>query len=224
MTQHLIKASFHQNPNIGLYSFANDKFCLLPRIISEPLQKEMESVFHVPSHTMNICGTSMLGVFIAGNNHSLLLPKILFDSERAVFDKLKIPYTILNTDNTALGNNITANGHACLIHPDLEPYKAEIKKALKVEKIKTATIAGIPTVGSLIVLNDKGCLLSAHASDEEAAEISSFFNLPVTRGTVNLGSPFVRSGVTSNSHGFAFGSKTGGPEAVQIDEALGFLK
>lgn len=221
---HLIKTSFHQNPNIGLYSFANDKFCLLPRIVSEPLQKEMGAIFHVQSHVMNICGTSLLGVFIAGNNHSLLLPKILFDAEQTTFDKLKIPYTILNTDSTALGNNIVSNDHACLIHPDLEPCKAEIKKALKVEKIKAMTIAGIPTVGSLIVLNDKGCLLTAFASDEEAAEISSFFNLPVTRGTVNMGSPFVRSGVTSNSHGFAFGSKTGGPEAVQIDEALGFLK
>ncbi len=221
---HLIRTSFHQNPNVGLYSYANEKICLLPLTVSREQEKEIGEILKVPTYRMNLCGTSMLGVFIAGNNNSILIPSISFDAEIKKLESWKIHHHILMTDHTALGNNLVANDHACLISPDIEPFKAEIKKMLQVEKIEVFTIGGIPTIGALMSLNDKGCLLSAFATEEEAAYVSQFFKVPVTRGTVNLGSPHVRSGVTANNHGFIFGDRTGGPEAIQIDEALGFLK
>lgn len=221
---HILKTSLHQNPNVGLYAFANDKFCLLPHIVSHHHEKEIADVLKVPTYRTNICGTSLLGVFIAGNSKSILIPHIAFDAELKVLERQNVPFKVLMTDHTALGNNILANDHACMINPELEPFKAEIKRALRVEKIKVTTITPIPTIGSLAVLNDKGCLLSALASDDEAHEIEKFFHVPVTRGTVNLGSPYVRSGIIANTHGFVFGDKTGGPEAINIDEALGFLR
>lgn len=221
---HLLRLAFQQNPNVGLESFANDRFCLVPRTVSPQQEKEISEVLRVPLHRTNLCGTSLLGVFAAGNNHMLLLPPIVTDDELHHFDQLRIPYHILETDYTALGNLLVANDHACLISPLLEPHKAEIKKALRVSSIRAFALPDIEVSGSLAVLNDKGILLSAFASERDAAHVQELFGLPVARGTVNLGSPFVRSGITVNAHGFLFGSRTGGPEAIHIDQALGFLE
>ena len=221
---HILKTSFHQNPNIGLCGFANDKFALLPHIVSQKQEEEIAKVLQVPAHKVNMCGTSLIGVFVTGNNHGILIPHIAFDSEIKRIEQWKIPYTVINTDHTALGNNIVANDQVALIGPDLEPVKNDIKKALNVAKVSVFTIQNIPVVGAMMILNDKGCLLSAIASEEEASFIENFFKVPVTQGTVNLGSPYVRSGLITNSKGFVFGDRTGGPEAVNIDGALGFLK
>lgn len=221
---HLLQTSFHQDPNVGLHGFANDKFCLLASHTPHEHVKNVEKVLNVPVHLLNICGTSLVGAFIAGNNKCILLPQIVFDSELHKLDNLNIPYHILKTDYTALGNNMIANDNACLISRDLAPFQEEIKTALQIEKIKVMEIDDVPTVGSLLSLNDKGCLLSAFATEEDAQFVEKFFGVPVTRGTVNLGSPYVHSGIIVNSHGFVFGGRTGGPEAVAIDEALGFLR
>ena len=95
---------------------------------------------------------------------------------------------------------------------------------MQVEHIKAIEIDESPVLGALAVLNDKGCLLSARASESDAEFIESFFGVRVTRGTVNLGSPYVSAGIITNSHGFVIGEKSGGPEMIAIDEALGFIQ
>ncbi|MBI4153111.1 translation initiation factor IF-6 [Candidatus Woesearchaeota archaeon] len=220
---HLLQTSFHQDPNVGLHGFANDKFCLLASHTPHEHAQKVEKVLNVPVHLLNICGTSLIGAFVAGNNKCILLPTIVFDSELHALKKLNITYHVLNTDYTALGNNMIANDHACLISPYLAPCQDEIREALQVENIKVMEIDYVPVIGSLLALNSKGCLLSAFASEEDAQFVEKFFGVPVTRGTVNLGSPYVRSGIIVNSHGLVIGGRTGGPEAVAIDEALGFL-
>jgi len=220
---HLLQTSFHQDSNVGLHGFANDKFCLLAVHTQHEYAAKVEKVLNVPVHLLNICGTSLIGAFVAGNNKCILLPHIIFDSELHKLDQLCIPYHILKTDYTALGNNMIANDHACLISPDLAPCQGEIKEALQIEHIKVMGIDDVSVIGSLLALNSKGCLLSAFATEEDAQFVEKFFGVPVTRGTVNLGSPYIHSGVLVNSHGLVIGGRTGGPEAVAIDEALGFL-
>ena len=221
---HILRTSFHQNPNVGLYGFANDKFCLLGTNVPHAIAAEIKEVLQVPTHTISIASTSLTGALIAGNNKCILVPNIIFDSELKHLDKLGINYKLLETEFTALGNNIVANDHAALISPDLEPLKNEIKEALQIEHIGIMEIDDLKVIGALVVLNDKGCYLSAHATEEDAQHIHKLFNIPVTRGTVNLGSPYVSAGIIVNKHGLVIGERTGGPEAVAIDEALGFLK
>lgn len=220
---HILRASFHQNPNIGLYGFSNDRFCLLAASTQAHDAASIQTTLKVPTHRINICGTSLVGAFLAGNNKSILVPYIAFDEEIAQLKEKSIPHNILETDYTALGNNLVANDNACLISPDLKPFQNEIKAALDVQKIAVFHLGELPIIGALMSLSSKGCLLSAFATDKEAAFVEEFFGVPVTRGTVNLGSPYIHSGVLTNNNGFIFGDRTGGPEAVAIDKALGFL-
>jgi translation initiation factor 6 len=221
---HLYQTAFQQNPNVGLSAFANDNICILAPTATKEQAKQVEKVLQTPILQTSICGTSLAGVFIAGNNHCILLPKIILDEELDKIQNTGIPYHILETDNTALGNNIVATDDAALINKDLKPFMEEIKKHLKVKKIRTYEMADIPIIGALVTINKHGCLLSAAASESDEKFIKDFFGVPTTRGTVNLGSPYVKSGIVTNSNGFLLGNATGGPEAVAVDEALGFLK
>jgi len=221
---HVLKTHFYQNSNVGLYAYANDKFCLMSSMVPRKHEKDIKGVLKVNLVRTNICGTVLNGVFAAGNNKGILLPHIALDSELAALEKKKIKFKTLVTDHTALGNNIVADDRAALISPELKDHLDEIKKFLKVKKIETYSINNIPTIGSLIVLGKKGCLVSKFASDKEMGFIEDYFGSPATRGSVNLGSPYISSGLVANKKGFIVGKRTGGPETVHIDEALGFLK
>lgn len=220
---HILKTHFHQSSNVGLHVYANDKFCLLSSMVPKKLEKEIEEVLKVPLVRTNLCGTALNGIFAAGNSRGILLPHIVLDSELEVLEKHKIKFKVLITDHTALGNNIVANDKAALISPDLKEHQEEIGKFLKVKKIQVFSLNELSTIGALIVLGKKGCLVSKLASDKEMEFVEDFFGLPVTRCSVNLGSPYIKSGLVVNKQGFIVGEKTGGPEAVHIDEALGFI-
>lgn len=224
---HLLSFSVHQNPNVGLYGFANDKVCFVGIDISEKQAQDLENVLKVPVHRLSIYRSGLVGAFVAGNNNCILLPSSIEDNELAlitsIIEQLGMSHHVLTTDYNALGNNLIANDHACIISPVLVPFKDEIAAALRVKHIEINPLEYIPTIGSLVSLGSRGCLASAFANPEQAEWMSKLFGVPVTRGTINLGSPFVGAGIIVNKNGFIFGERTGGPEAVAAEEALGFL-
>ncbi|NQU78817.1 translation initiation factor IF-6 [Candidatus Woesearchaeota archaeon] len=221
---HVLKTNFNGNPNIGLYGFCNDKFCLLGIEVPAKEAKEVEKALHVPVHQLNICGTSLLGVFIAGNNHKILVPEIAFDYELAILDKLGIEYEVIKTRLTALGNNLLCNDKGCLASQEFSAdQKKRIRQALNVS-LKPGTIADLDTVGSLGVLNSSGCAVHRDITDEEIQKIEDLLGVKCISSTVNMGSPYIRSGVLCNNNGFIIGDLSGGPEIVNIEEELGFLE
>lgn len=220
---HIWTTNFHGNPNIGLYGFATDKYCLLGDGLKKKILEHIEKVLKVPVYIVSICGTNLIGAFCAGNRNSLLIPSIAFDEEIAHLKRLKIKHTIINTKLTALGNNILCNDHGCIVNPDFsdDAVKA-IGKALKVD-VHKAEIAGIKTVGSAAVANSTHCIAHRDASEKDIENIRKILKVEVQTGTVNMANPYMSSGIISNNHGVIVGNHSGGPEVVNIDEALGFL-
>jgi translation initiation factor 6 (eIF-6) len=80
---HVLMTDINGNPNIGLYGFCNDNFCLLGNEVPEKKFKEIEDVLKVKCHRISIAGTSLIGVFVAGNNG---LYAYLYDSGGASAD------------------------------------------------------------------------------------------------------------------------------------------
>jgi len=220
---HVLMTNFHGNPNVGLYGFANDEYCLLGRDISHELAKEIEKVLHVPVHQVSICGTSLVGAFCAGNSHMLLVPGIAFHHELDILERLNIKYKVIKTKLTALGNNLLCNDLGCLANPEFSAdTKKEIRQALGVA-LKPGTIAGLSTVGSAGILNRHGCVLHRDIERAELKYVEDLVQVPCETGTVNMANPMLRSGVICNSKGFVVGDHSGGPEVDNIDHALGFL-
>ena len=73
---HVLIANVQGNPNVGLYGYANDQYCLLGTEVPSKTAKKIEKVLKVPTHRISMCGTSLVGVFVTGNNKCLLVPEI----------------------------------------------------------------------------------------------------------------------------------------------------
>ena len=97
------------------------------------------------------------------------------------------------------------------------------EEALKVEA-KEGRIADLPTVGSVAVMNNKGCAIHRDAENFEIDFIGSLLKLECESATVNMGNPFLSSGILVNSNGFIVGDISGGPEVTYLDEIFGFLE
>jgi translation initiation factor 6 len=220
---HILISNIQGNPNIGSFGFANDNFCLLGKEVPTTLVKKIEKVLKVPCHRITICGTSLVGAFVAGNNSKVLVPEIVFESELKELDELGIDYTIIKTNLTALGNNILCDDKSALVNPEFSAeQKKRIREALNVS-LKPGTIAELPTVGSLATVNKKAIFTSQEISEEEKDYIQNLFKLEINTGTINMGNNFISSGLISNNNGFIIGSTSSGPEMTNIDEGLGFL-
>ena len=220
---HVLKTSFNGNPNIGLYGFCNDEFCLMGKGLSKEKIKEIENVLSVPVHEITLCGTSLIGVFTAGNSNTILVPSIVFDCELETLDKLGIKYTVLDCKLTALGNNIICNDFGAIVNPEFTAVqKKNIRKALNV-KVVPGKIAGLETVGSIAVINKKHCAIHMAASKEDQENVKTILDVKCIESTVNMGSPHIKSGLLCNKNGFIMGEQSSGPEMMNIDEELGYI-
>ena len=218
----VLVTNFNGNPNIGLYMFASEKYCLVGLDVAAQEIAQIKKVLKVPVHRLNIAGTSMVGVFCAGNSNKLLIPGIIFDNELAKLDKLKIDYKIIKTHLTALGNNILCNDKGALVNEEFSAAEIKaIKDSLGVP-VKTGKIAELDAVGALGVLNKKACLVNTDATQNEIQHIKDILGVDSETCTVNMGNPFVKSGIVCNSNGVIIGDQSGGPEMAYIAEVLGF--
>jgi translation initiation factor 6 len=214
------KAKFNGDPNIGLYGFATDEYCILglnpQRNILDVVKKTIDKRIIVTT----ISGTELAGIFIAGNSNGLLVPKIVEDFEvRKLEKELGINIQVLESRDTALGNLVLCNDNGCLISRSLIKFKAAISDALGCEVV-TGTIADLDIVGSAAAATSKGCLCHREATEKEMKKIEDILKVRVDVGTVGYGSPFIRSGVIVNSKGVLYADGTTGAELGRIEEVF----
>lgn len=220
---HALKISFNGNPNIGLYAFCTKKYLLLGPEVPRKLHDELRAVFNLEVKELTIAGSSLLGVFLAGNSRMLLVPAIAYPEELARLKKWGIPFTVIESRLTCLGNNVLAGEDYAIISPEYKEAEAKgIGDALEVD-YHQGKLAGVDTVGSVAVMNRTGCLVHYEAPESDLALLRRHFKTEVEQGSVNLGNPYVKSGIIVNDHGFIMGGLSGGPEIVHADRTFGFV-
>jgi translation initiation factor 6 len=217
---HAFITNFNSNPNVGLYGYATDKYCLIGREVPEKLHKEISEALNVKLIPMTIAGTSLLGVFLNGNNKMLLVPSIVFPQELELLDKHKIKYTVINSKYTCLGNNMIITDKVGIISTDYGVKESKQLFDALGFKVIQAKIASHNTLGSLAVHNNNGMLCHHDILESEAKLLKKALKIEINTGTVNMGNPFVGSGILCNSKGMIIGDASGGPEIVNADQAL----
>ena len=227
---HVLVTDFNQNPNVGLYGFANDKFCLLAPSVPDGEEKKIEEVLNVPCYRASVFESELLGVFIAGNNDFIIVPR-LNEEEKAFFEELSQKHDIkvieFQSKFNAFGNNMVVKDSLILVNPDYTKKDLnELEKLLKENEIKIEIrkfgFENMPTIGSAIKVSSRGVMVGYSWEDEFEKlenEIGEFFV-----GSVLNGSPFVSSGILVNKNGFIAGKTCTGIELGMIDEAFGFLE
>ncbi|MCX6709716.1 MAG: translation initiation factor IF-6 [Candidatus Woesearchaeota archaeon] len=214
------KLSMYGNPNIGLYCYATDRYCLVGRVVSDKFASEIGKILGVPVHRINIAGISLIGDLIAGNDRCLLVPKIVFDDELSELDRLGIKYRVVGGDLTALGNNMLANNNGAVISSEYSDEETlEIEEALGV-KVLRAKIGQMTIVGSSAIMNATSGVINPNISPAEKSLFEDTLKVKFYRSTVNFGNPFVKSGMILNSKGLILGDPTTTIELMQIQEAF----
>ncbi len=215
-----LKAKFNGDPNIGLYGFATDDYCLLGTEPSKKVLADMEKTLKTKVLITTVAGTELLGLFAAGNRHGIILTKIVEDFEISKIKKnLGLNVVVLNSRETALGNLILCNDKGCLIPIKLKRFKREISDVLDCD-VDTGAIADFDIVGSVGVANNNGCLCHSEAREEEMKKIEELLKVKVDVGTVGYGSPFLRPGIIVNGNGLLFSETSTGPEIGRLEEVF----
>ncbi|MEM4296618.1 MAG: translation initiation factor IF-6 [Candidatus Anstonellales archaeon] len=214
------KTSYFGNPHIGIFCFCNDKVAILPynnkfsAIIKEALDVEIIET--------TISQSPFIGIYTAGNNDILIMPDIISSSEltkiKNGLDGIADIY-LIKTNMNALGNNIVVGKKAILINPNLMPYKDSIEDIFGIETI-AIDIAGYKTIGSLLVTNDKGFVVSYKAGLEDLARLEKILGIRGKRTSINLGLAFPKLGIIANKKGIVFGELTTGIEIANVIEGL----
>ena len=208
------------DPNVGIFSFANEKIAVLPAGISAKKLASYTEALEVEAYSVGVADSRLVGVYMSGNSNAILLPYIATEVEVSKIRSTGIRIVILQEKRTALGNLIICNDFGAVIDPRLKPKTVSaIEEALKVP-VHSGTIGGLPQVGSLAIASNKGVLTDPIIYESEKKHISEVLKVPVSTGTVNSGVPYPKSGIVANSKGAVVGSHTLGSELLAVSSVF----
>ena len=207
--------------SIGVYSLANDKIVIIPKMV--PLKKAERTAewLKVKLVHTSIGGSVLAGALACANSNGILLPNSIREEELSSIKSSFEGYiTVMETKKTAFGNLVLANDYGAVVDPRFKELQIkQIAETLGVDAV-AGEIAGLPYVGSLAVATNKGVLAHPLLKDEERKLLESVFKVSVDIGTVNCGIPYVGTGLIGNRYAAVAGSLTTGPEMFIIGNAL----
>jgi len=214
-------ASVVGSVSIGVYSLANEKIIIVPKMVPLKKAEKMAEWLKVKLVHTSISGSVLAGALACANSNGILLPNSVRDEEiAAIKSSFEGNIWVMETKKTAYGNLVLANDRGAVVDPRFKEHEInQIAETLGVNVV-TGEIAGLPYVGSLAVATNKGVLAHPLLKDEEKKILADAFKVPVDVGTVNCGIPYVGTGLIGNSHAALAGSMTTGPEMFIIGNAL----
>ena len=222
MPFNFLRTKFNGDPNVGLYGFATDKYCLLGTKPLKKVKEQISEILQVPIHTVSLMGTDLIGLFASGNSKGMVLTKLVERSELAALKSLlpDLNVLVLKTKSTALGNLVLCNDNGCLIPEKFSRHKKEIADTLGCE-VETGTVAGLEIVGSAALASNLGCLCHNETAENEAELLEGLLKVKVDVGTVGYGSPFIKAGLLVNTNGVIVSEQSTGPELGRIADVFG---
>jgi translation initiation factor 6 len=210
------------SPYLGVYVRASESFAVVPPAVRGPLERDLERVLGVRVVRTNVDDSEVVGALVALNSHGVVVGDELDPVERRALETCA-PVTVVRQRQNAMGNNVLANDHGALVHPEMSNEALEaIGRALAVPT-RRGTLAGLGTVGMAGLATNRGAVVHPKTTEHEAALVGELLGVPVHRSTANFGVPIVGACVVANSRGFLIGRPTTPVEIVHLQEGLGVL-
>lgn len=212
------------SPCIGIFMRATEKFLIVPNQVPETKVKKLEDWFEIRIAKTNVGGSVLLGPLICANSNGLILPKYVWSEEVESLKSLEdINITIAQSKITAYGNLVLTNDYGAVADPRLKKEDLNmVSDTLGVEVVQ-GEVAGLPYVGSLTTVTNRGIMAHPLIKPEEEALLKEVLKVPVGVGTVNCGIPYISTGLIGNSKVAVAGFDTTGPELFMIGQALGVV-
>lgn len=202
---------------VGLFTITNDNLCFVPNSIDQKSQKTIENTLDVKTIKTSIYDSSLLAVFAKMNNKEIFLPSFATQKEIELIEK-EIKVRLIKTER-ALGNLIEINDNTAILSKTLTEFDLKQIKKSNLNLLQT-NIAKTDTVGSNLLLTNKGFLVNPNSLEEEIEQIQKITKLNGGSSTANTGDNLVRNSILANSKGVILGEATTGFEMNRIEESL----
>lgn len=214
---------FQNNPNIGIYLFANDKFCLIGKKVEEKIKKQIEENLKVPVFYISILDSELVGIFLAGNNQILICPKIYdkeFEKLKEICKKFEVNLIQIDDIKNSYGNNICVGDDLILINSTYSKkfstslFKKTNYKIIEVENKKFNAIGSTSKF-----IKNKFFFSQEYKKEELEIILDKICGL----GTINSASYFISSGIVGNKNGVIIGSLSTSVEIQNVLESFDYL-
>lgn len=211
------------DPHIGVFSRVINDIAIITPTAPNPFRAALEQELNVEVVTTTLQGSSLIGPLLIGNRRGMVVSGLVTDRERKVLEEYG-EVMLLRGPMTATGNIILANDSFVAVHPDMENEEAEEVSSFLGSPAVRLTLGGIKTIGMAAVATNRGVLVHPKTSARELATIEAASGVPVGRGSINMGSGIIGSGLIANSNGYLAGHSTSGFELGRIEEVFGFME
>jgi translation initiation factor 6 len=194
--------------NIGVSAVANESLAFTSPDVDDQFLRDLEEALGVKPFKTTVGGSHVTGSLIAMNSNGAAVSGLAEEAELEIIRK-QIPIVLLPDYINAAGNNILVNDRGAVVNPDFpDSILKQLEELFGVEVVRSA-IAGCNTIGSLCKCNNKGCVCTIDATDDDVELLKEVLKVQeVQRTTVNHGSKYVGSGVIANSKGALVGDAT----------------
>lgn len=229
MINKLQRIGFYGNPYIGLFMKSNNKITLVPANKPEKFAR-VSDILGTEEISTNIFGSPLTGLYSVMNDNGILFSKVIQNEElesvkrQLKENRIELNIGILDSDFTAVSNNIAANNKKCIINPKMNNKKT-IKQIMDVLDVETETLSleKFNVVGSVIFANDKGFVAHPGLSENDLDMIEERLGVPGGVSTANSGVPFISLCLVGNNKSVMFGETTTAFEQQRIIDALGLV-
>ena len=217
----IIKYDIYRNPNIGIYTKANNDFVFIPRGFAQTKTENLAKYLQTDYLITSIANTRLLGILMVLNNHGILLPKTCSQEEIKNLKKgTDLNIKILDAKHNALGNLICANDKGGIISPVIDKeHLREIEDVLDIEVLQKK-IAGYNQVGAVMTATNQGGVIHPEADEKDISVFSNILGINIEPATINGGIPYLSSGILANSNAVVVGTLTNGPEIMMLTRAF----
>ena len=217
----IIKYDIYRNPNIGIYTKANNDFVFIPRGFAQTKTENLAKYLQTDYLITSIANTRLLGILMVLNNHGILLPKTCSQEEIKNLKKgTDLNIKILDAKHNALGNLICANDKGGIISPLIDKeHLREIEDVLDIEVLQKK-IAGYNQVGAVMTATNQGGVIHPEADEKDISVFSNILGINIEPATINGGIPYLSSGILANSNAVVVGTLTNGPEIMMLTRAF----
>lgn len=213
------RATYAGSPFLGVHLKVGEKAAVAPPSTPPALLHMLGQMFDVPFVRTRLFDTEVVGSFVTFNSHGAVVGAYMREAELEALEAIAPVYEVRGRFN-ALGNNVLANDHGALVHPDFsDDAIASIGRALKVPA-RRGTIAGLGTVGMAGIATNSGVVLHPKVTEHEAREIEEVLGVPAHRSTANFGVPIVGACLVANTKSILAGRPTTSVEISHLQEGL----
>lgn len=206
------RISYQNMPYPGIFCVANDNYALIPNNCTPNFEAKIKEILDVDTQKISMYDTSLLKIFCAANNNTLIASSLIGRDEKKVLSDVFKDLILLDRKYTAIGNLVLLNDKGCACSPLIYD---ELSKHMNA---KPLLVLNSDLVGSICFANNQGFLAHMNASKQDLKNLESILKVKGDVGTVNFGDPFVSSGIVGNKNGLLVGDMTTGPELNRIDD------